>query len=70
MKLTPRIGGLVKGSKYKRDYILEEVGISTNTLTSWVKGESYPRADQMYTLACLLEVRIEELYEETQKSRP
>lgn len=69
MKLTPRIEGMLKESKYKRDYILEQVDISTNTLTSWMKGRSYPRMDQAKILADLLEVGIEELYEETKKDR-
>ncbi|MEK4030777.1 helix-turn-helix transcriptional regulator [Pseudobacillus sp. FSL P4-0506] len=67
--MKSRIGELIKTSKYKREYILKELGIAPNTLTSWSHGRSYPRMDQAKQLADLLEVGIEELYEETKKDR-
>lgn len=67
--MKSRIGELLKTTKYKREYIQKQLGVSANTLTSWGTGKTYPRMDQAKILADLLEVGIEELYEETKKDR-
>lgn len=61
--LKSRIGLLLRTSKYRREFILKELGISKNTLTNWSNGSTYPTIDKAYMLAELLEVDISELYE-------
>ncbi|UAT29393.1 helix-turn-helix domain-containing protein [Bacillus badius] len=68
--MEPRIKKLIEGSKYKRDYIRKELGISPNTLRNWSNGETEPTYTQARKLAELLEVPMEELYEETKKDPP
>jgi putative transcriptional regulator len=57
------IGKLLRISKYRREYILKELGISKNTLSNWCSGHTYPTIDKAYRLSELLEVDINELYE-------
>ncbi|GKU81180.1 helix-turn-helix transcriptional regulator [Niallia sp. NCCP-28] len=61
--LKSRIGELLRISKYRREYILKEIGVSPNTLTNWVTGKTYPTMDKAYILAKLLECKLEDLYE-------
>jgi putative transcriptional regulator len=61
--IKPRIGRLLRESKYKREFIIKELGISKNTLTNWIAGNTYPTIDKAFLLADLLEVTVEELYD-------
>lgn len=61
--LKSRIGVLLRTSKYRREFIQKELGISANTLTNWVTGKTYPTIDKAFKLAELLEVDINDLYE-------
>ncbi|NRD80255.1 helix-turn-helix transcriptional regulator [Bacillus sp. BRMEA1] len=61
--LNSRIGILLRTSKYRREFIQKELGISANTLSNWCTGKTYPTIDKAFRLAELLEVKIEELYE-------
>ena len=70
MMLKSRIGVLLRTSKYRREFILNELGISKNTLTNWSSGVTYPTIDKAYILADLLEVDINELYEREEKKPP
>lgn len=65
--LKSRIGILLRTSKYRREFIQKELGISANTLTNWCTGKTYPTIDKAYHLAKLLEVDIKELYEGEEK---
>ena len=65
--LKSRIGLLLRTSKYRREFILNELGISKNTLTNWSSGTTYPTIDKAYLLADLLEVEITDLYERQTK---
>lgn len=62
--LKSRIGQLLRVSKYRREFIQKELGISPNTLTNWCSGKTYPTYDKAYGLAKLLNVKLEDLYEE------
>ncbi|NHC43395.1 helix-turn-helix transcriptional regulator, partial [Bacillus sp. MM2020_1] len=48
---------------YKRDFIIQELDISKNTLSNWIAGNTYPTIDKAYKLADLLEVSVDDLYE-------
>jgi DNA-binding XRE family transcriptional regulator len=61
--LKSRIGILLRSSKYRREFIQKELGISANTLTNWCSGKTYPPIDKAFRLAELLEIKIEDLYE-------
>lgn len=61
--LKPRIGKLLKVSKYRREFIINELDISKNTLSNWIAGNTYPTIDKAFKLADLLEVKVDDLYE-------
>ncbi|MFP7300519.1 helix-turn-helix domain-containing protein [Neobacillus niacini] len=61
--LKPHIGKLLKVSKYRREFIINELDISKNTLSNWIAGNTYPTIDKAYKLADLLEVKVDDLYE-------
>lgn len=61
--LKPRIGKLLKVSKYRREFIISELDISKNTLSNWIAGNTYPTIDKAFKLADLLEVKVDDLYE-------
>ena len=58
---------MLRTSKYRREFIQKELGISANTLTNWVSGKTYPTIDKAFRLAELLEINIEDLYEREKK---
>ncbi|MGG3383096.1 helix-turn-helix transcriptional regulator [Heyndrickxia faecalis] len=62
--LKSRIGQLLRTSKYRREFIQKELDISANTLSNWCTSRTYPTIDKAYKLAKLLDVKLDELYEE------
>jgi putative transcriptional regulator len=69
--LKSKIGILLRTSKYRREYIQKELGVSANTLSNWCTGKTYPTIDKAFLLAKLLEVNLDDLYEyeEEEKER-
>lgn len=67
--LKSKIGILLRTSKYRRDFIQKELGISANTLTNWCSSKTYPTIDKAFKLAHLLEVDINDLYELENKEK-
>ncbi|MGP9039837.1 helix-turn-helix transcriptional regulator [Cytobacillus kochii] len=65
--LKSRIGILLRTSKYRREYIQKELGITANTLSNWCTGKTYPSIDKAFILAELLEVKVDDLYKVEKK---
>jgi putative transcriptional regulator len=63
LMIKSRIGVLLRVSKYRREFIQKELGVSANTLTNWCTGKTYPPIDKAFILADLLNVKVEDLYE-------
>ncbi|MCM3180256.1 helix-turn-helix transcriptional regulator [Cytobacillus horneckiae] len=61
--LKSKIGLLLRTSKYRREYIQKELGVTANTLSNWCTGKTYPSIDKAFILAQLLEVKVDDLYE-------
>lgn len=61
--LKSKIGLVIKQSPYKRAYIQERMQISRNTLSNWCRGVTHPPAPELFKLARLLEVKVDDLYE-------
>lgn len=49
-------------SGYKQSYLASELGISENTLSSYISGRRNPRVDKAQKLANLLNCRIEDIF--------
>jgi putative transcriptional regulator len=56
------IGVYIKQSPYSRPEICKIFGISNNTLSNWCTGKTYPSVPQLWKLAHLLKVSVDELY--------
>lgn len=61
--LKSRIGELLRVSRYRREYIQQQLGITANTLSNWSTGKTYPTMDKAFMLADLLGVKVDDLYE-------
>jgi transcriptional regulator with XRE-family HTH domain len=62
-KLKSNIGLLIDKSPYNREYLRKRYNKSANTISNWCTGKSYPSAMEMYDLADLFEVLVDDLYE-------
>ncbi|MGE6380000.1 helix-turn-helix transcriptional regulator [Peribacillus sp. NPDC076916] len=66
--IKSRIGDVIKKSPYNRRYIRSYMGdISDNTLSNWCTGKAYPKAPDLFKLAKLLGVKVDDLYEEDEE---
>lgn len=62
-KLKSNIGKLINESPYKRDYFRKRYGKTANTISNWCTGKSYPSVQELYDLADILGVKVDDLYE-------
>ena len=53
---------ILKDSPYKREYIQEYMGVSKTTLSNWVTGKTTPTVKDLFKLADLLKVKVDEFY--------
>lgn len=61
--MKSNIGKLINESKYKREYIRQFMGVSSkNTISNWCTGKSYPSVPDLFKLAKLLGVKVDDLY--------
>lgn len=62
-KLKSNIGWQIDKSNYSREEIRQRYKKSANTISNWCTGKSYPSAIELFDLAELLGVKVDELYE-------
>lgn len=63
MRIQSNIGKLIDQSPYKREYIRQHFDKSRNTISNWCTGKSYPSVPELFDLADLLGVKVDDLYE-------
>ncbi len=61
-KLKSNIGELLDQSPYKRKYLMQRYGKSANTISNWCRGKSFPSVPELFDLAELLGVKVDDLY--------
>lgn len=61
--LISKIKFYIDISPYNREEIKKEMGVSTNTISSWCTGKSRPPLEEAFKLSRLLGVTVEDLYE-------
>ncbi|MFY0758716.1 helix-turn-helix transcriptional regulator [Metabacillus dongyingensis] len=61
--LKSNIAELLKKSPYKREHIQKKLNISANTLSNWARGNTKPNAEDLFRLAKVLGVKVDDLYE-------
>jgi transcriptional regulator with XRE-family HTH domain len=69
MGVKSNIGKLINESPYKREYIRKYFNKSRNTISNWCTGKSYPTVPELFQLADLLEVKVDELYERIEEEK-
>ncbi|MBS4172146.1 helix-turn-helix transcriptional regulator [Bacillus sp. FJAT-49736] len=57
-----RIGYWVKKKDVKLKFIAKELSISYQTVSNWCTGRSHPNGPQLFALAELLGVKVDNLY--------
>ena len=62
-KLKSNIGWLLAKKGLTRAYLAERYGKTSNTISNWCTGKSYPSAKEMFDLAEQLGVKVDDLYE-------
>jgi putative transcriptional regulator len=67
MIVKSKIGKIINESPYKREYIRKHFDKSRNTISNWCTGKSYPTVPELFELAALLGVKVDDLYEENKK---
>jgi transcriptional regulator with XRE-family HTH domain len=63
MEVKSKIGKIIDESPYKREYIRKRFEKSRNTISNWCTGKSYPSVPELFELAALLGVKVDDLYE-------
>lgn len=63
MMMKSNIGEIIDRSKYKREEIMVHFNRSRNTISSWCTGKSFPTVKELFELARLLEVKVDDLYD-------
>lgn len=58
------INDLINKKGLKKSYIAQELNVNRTTLMNWMKGKTYPPLDKAVQLAKLLDVKLEDLFED------
>jgi transcriptional regulator with XRE-family HTH domain len=61
-KLKSNLGWMIDRSEYNREFFKERYKKSRNTISSWCTGKTKPSADELWDIAELLSVKVDELY--------
>jgi hypothetical protein len=62
-KLKSNIGWLIDKSPYNREFLKKRYSKTATTISSWCTGRSYPSAIELFDIAELLNVKVDDLYE-------
>lgn len=60
--LQNRIGEIIESKGYMKKYIAAQIGVSQNQVSNWVTGRSYPTIPNLFRLADLLGVKVDDLF--------
>jgi putative transcriptional regulator len=56
------IGNYIDKSEYTRAELSKRFKVHRNTISNWCTGKSYPSVPQLFELASLLNVKVDDLY--------
>ena len=56
------IGKYIDKSEYTRQELSKRFNVHRNTISNWCTGKSYPSVPQLFELAKLLNVKVDDLY--------
>jgi transcriptional regulator with XRE-family HTH domain len=64
------VNRLIKESSITQEVLAETIGVSKNTLYSWIANSTLPRADAAYRIAAALGVSVEYLVTGAEPGKP
>ncbi|WP_100408432.1 helix-turn-helix transcriptional regulator [Bacillus solitudinis] len=64
MNLKCNLKWLIPKSGKNQNEIANQMGVSKQMFSNWVSGRNYMRVDKAYKLAKILNVKVDDLYEE------
>lgn len=67
MRLKSCIETIILQRGYLKKHIAKEVGITPAQLSNWIKMNNFPTADKLFLLAKVLNVKVDDLYEEIEE---
>lgn len=67
MKYVPKIADIIERQGRKRTWVAQQIGASAASISNWEKGESMIPYDKARSLAKVLGVKMEDLYEEIEE---
>ncbi|MFS0766013.1 helix-turn-helix transcriptional regulator [Peribacillus phoenicis] len=62
--MKSRIGECIDKSGFKKKFIAGKLEVSPTQLSNWISGRSFPTIEKAFRLAKLLDVKVDDLYEE------
>lgn len=62
MNINNNIEMHIRKNGLQKMFVAKKVGVSRETLKNWIDGRTYPRIDQLFKLADLLNCEITDLY--------
>ncbi|KRD90818.1 DNA-binding protein [Bacillus sp. Root147] len=65
--MKSKIGEIIDERGYKKKYVAEKMDITQSQLSNWISGRAYPPMDKAFKLAKVLNVKVDDLYEEIEK---
>ena len=64
--MKSQIKQIIVNKGLKQKDVAELIGVTSQQLSNWINGSSYPRLEKAFELAKLLDVKVDDLYiEET-----
>lgn len=65
--MRSKIGEIIDKQGYKKKYVAEKMDITQSQLSNWISGRAYPPMDKAFRLAKVLNVKVDDLYEEIEE---
>jgi putative transcriptional regulator len=62
MKMKSNWEELILKSGLKKGYLANELSVSPQQFSKWIKGKHYPPADKLFKLAKILKCNVDEMY--------
>lgn len=63
MMLICKVDEVITKSGLRPGFIAEKMGVSTQQVSNWRHGRSYPSTPNLYKLAHILDCKVDDLYE-------
>lgn len=66
--MKSRIGEWIDKRGLKNKFVAHELGVTQEMVSKWRNDKSYPRVDKLFKLAKMLNVKVDDLYQEDEEN--